>query len=399
MPINHNNYVSIYPFRAWVQQTLPAIYDDSLSYTDLLYKMLNYMNELVTNNNLLQEDMKKAFDYINNYFLNLDVQTNVDKKLDEMAKDGTLDKIINEDLFNNLEGNLMDLDKLTTQNSKYIAPLFFDTTYRQTEDYIKGYIQMCRKLGFGSSQMLVHIDNESIRQTTNTFVLANKYATMYNIPIKSIKFHGTATDSYINFVLSVLDYFPNLETVFVLNEQLKTAHTHTDYVVKIKTKNNKLKVGVTGDYYTCFRNQPEITEVNLTTIENNFDILGVNFYPSCSNFYSSCLNPCDVSEKINNNKISLKWSKELWCTEVGVLPYLQMLNMPSEYDLTKLTNKSPDYNAQFLFYCSCFNSNVLKNCAKICPWYIENWYDQNNKEYLDKMQNLIMGGNPNGINH
>lgn len=93
MPINHNTYKALYPFRAWVQQTLPSIYDDSLSYTDLLAKMLSYMNELITNNNLLQDDMKKAFDYINNYFLNLNIQENIDKKLDEMAKDGTLDKI------------------------------------------------------------------------------------------------------------------------------------------------------------------------------------------------------------------------------------------------------------------------------------------------------------------
>ena len=64
MPINHNTYESLYPFRAWVQQSLPSIYDDSLSYTDLLSKMLSYMNELITNNNLLQDDMKKAFDYI-----------------------------------------------------------------------------------------------------------------------------------------------------------------------------------------------------------------------------------------------------------------------------------------------------------------------------------------------
>lgn len=59
MSITHNDYVSLYPFKAWVQQNLPAIYDDSLSYTDLLAKMLSYMNELIANNNLLVDDMKK----------------------------------------------------------------------------------------------------------------------------------------------------------------------------------------------------------------------------------------------------------------------------------------------------------------------------------------------------
>lgn len=93
MALTHEEYVALYPFKAWVQQNLPAIYDDSLSYTDLLAKLLSYVNNLTDNNNMLQKDMKKLFDYINNYFLDLDVQQNVDKKLDEMAKNGTLDKI------------------------------------------------------------------------------------------------------------------------------------------------------------------------------------------------------------------------------------------------------------------------------------------------------------------
>ena len=93
MALTHEEYVALYPFKAWVQQNLPAVYDDSLSYTDLLAKLLSYVNNLTSNNNALQKDMKKLFDYINNYFLDLDVQQNVDKKLDEMAKNGTLDKI------------------------------------------------------------------------------------------------------------------------------------------------------------------------------------------------------------------------------------------------------------------------------------------------------------------
>ena len=90
MSIKHSEYNSLYPFKAWVQQTLPAIYDDSLSYTDLLAKMLAYMNGLIENDNNLTSDMKNAYDYINNYFDNLDVQDEIDKKLDEMVEDGTL---------------------------------------------------------------------------------------------------------------------------------------------------------------------------------------------------------------------------------------------------------------------------------------------------------------------
>lgn len=395
MAIKPSQYKILQPFEAWVQQTLPAIYDDSLSYTDLLAKMIAYLNNLVANNNTLSTDVTNAIDYINNYFNNLDVQDEVNKKLDEMAKDGTLDKIINENLFGNLENNLTNLTLATTQNSKFMCPLFFDTDGRQTEQYIAGYIKLARKLGFGSCQMLAHIDNGVVMQKQNTFVWANKYATMYNIPITSLKVHGTVDSNYISTALPLLDYFPNLKTVFIINEQFADAKNHTDFAVKIKEKNNKLKVGITADTGQCFFNSPSISPSDMAIIENNFDILGVNFYPSCNNFYSSDLNPDKMQAKINNQVLTLPWNKEIWVTECGVLPYEQFLCQPWQYDFTKITNKNKNTYAQYLFYSCCFNHPVLKNAEIVIPWYFENWYDTNDSEFLNKMKNLILGGNSN----
>lgn len=395
MALTHEEYVALYPFKAWVQQNLPAVYDDSLSYTDLLSKLLYYINVLVTNNDLLSKDMKKLFDYINNYFLDLDVQQNVDKKLDEMAKDGTLDKIINEDLFGNLETNINNLIFATTQNSKFMCPLFFDTDERQSEQYIAGYIKLARKLGFGSCQMLAHIDNGVVMQKQNTFVWANKYATMYNVPITSLKVHGTVDSNYISTALPLLDYFPNLKTVFIINEQFADVKNHTDFAVKIKKKNNKLKVGITADTIQSFTNSPSISPSDMATIQNNFDILGVNFYPSCNNFYSSDLNPDKMQAKINNQIFTLDWNKELWVTECGVLPYEQFLCKPWLYNFNYITNKTKNTYAQYLFYSCCFEHPLLKNAEVVIPWYFENWYDVNDTDFLNKMKNLILGGNSN----
>lgn len=395
MALTHEEYVALYPFKAWVQQNLPAVYDDSLSYTDLLAKLLYYVNNLTDNNNLLQKDMKKIFDYINNYFLDLDVQQNIDKKLDEMAKDGTLDKIINEELFGNIKNNINNLISATTQNSKFMCPLFFDTDKRQSEQYIAGYIKLARKLGFGSCQMLAHIDNGVVMQKQNTFVWANKYATMYNVPITSLKVHGTVDNNYISTALPLLDYFPNLKTVFIINEHLADVKNHTDFAVKIKEKNNKLKVGITADTVQSFSNAPSISPSDMAIIENNFDILGINFYPSCNNFYSSDLNPNNMQAKINNQILTLPWNKEIWVTECGVLPYEQLLCQPWVYTFTELTNKTKNTYAQYLFYSCCFNHPLLKNAEIVVPWYFENWYDTNDTEFLNKMKNLILGGNSN----
>ena len=93
------------PFRYWCQKVIPLIYDDSLSYYELLSKFVDYINTNIENVEILQQDvtgMYDAFmelqDYVNTYFENLDIDEEVtrgiNQKLDKMAKDGTLDAII-----------------------------------------------------------------------------------------------------------------------------------------------------------------------------------------------------------------------------------------------------------------------------------------------------------------
>lgn len=89
-----SKYIDLQPFQAWVQQSLPAVYDDSLSYTDLLAKMLAYLNNLVANNNTLSTDVTNAINYINNFFESTDFQDKVDDKLNRMASDGSLSRLI-----------------------------------------------------------------------------------------------------------------------------------------------------------------------------------------------------------------------------------------------------------------------------------------------------------------
>lgn len=124
----------IRPFRFWVQKALPLVYDDSLSYYELLCKVVDYINNLTTDVNTmvnvvneaegfiegaetkLQETLDKGesdFEtaitnansniasaiqdlttYRNNYFANLDVQEEINNKLDIMAGNGELGQVI-----------------------------------------------------------------------------------------------------------------------------------------------------------------------------------------------------------------------------------------------------------------------------------------------------------------
>jgi lysophospholipase L1-like esterase len=88
-------------FKFWCQKVLPLVYDDSLSYYEVLCKVVTYLNNTIGAVNENTEDVANltlAFnelrDYVNNYFDNLDVQEEINNKLDKMAEDGTLTNLI-----------------------------------------------------------------------------------------------------------------------------------------------------------------------------------------------------------------------------------------------------------------------------------------------------------------
>lgn len=88
------------PFRFWCQKVLPTVYDDSLSYYELLTKVVNYLNDTIDNVEALNDNVQNIYDayillqnYVNEYFDNTLPQL-VSDKLDEMAEDGTLTALI-----------------------------------------------------------------------------------------------------------------------------------------------------------------------------------------------------------------------------------------------------------------------------------------------------------------
>ena len=91
------------PFKRCVLQNFPFIEADfdALTNYGLLCKVVEYLNKVIKSQDEVQavtEQMVTAFnnlyDYVNNYFKNLDVQEEINNKLDQMAEDGTLTEII-----------------------------------------------------------------------------------------------------------------------------------------------------------------------------------------------------------------------------------------------------------------------------------------------------------------
>lgn len=88
-------------FRYWCQTALPLVYDDSLSYYELLNKVVVYLNNVisdVSNTETNVESLLTAYnqlqEYVNTYFNGIDIQNEINTKLDEMASSGELTELI-----------------------------------------------------------------------------------------------------------------------------------------------------------------------------------------------------------------------------------------------------------------------------------------------------------------
>ena len=82
-------------FRFWCQTVLPLVYDDSLSYYEMLNKVVKYLNNVISDISNVETNVTSLLDaynslqeYVNTYFDSLDVQEEINNKLDGMASDG-----------------------------------------------------------------------------------------------------------------------------------------------------------------------------------------------------------------------------------------------------------------------------------------------------------------------
>lgn len=95
-----NMFNHLPPFKWYVLQNFPFIEADFDAITNyqLLGKIVEYLNLNITKTN----ELGTQVEVLTNWFNNLDVQDEIDNKLDEMAEGGQLAEIINEQIFNEL---------------------------------------------------------------------------------------------------------------------------------------------------------------------------------------------------------------------------------------------------------------------------------------------------------
>ena len=119
-----------------------GIYDSSksLTQTEIIMKVLEKLNLVILNfNNLESQTLNniKTLDKQVNYYLDTGLKIELGKKLDEMVNDGTFSSIINQQLFSELNSQILENnDNVSALESKV------DTNKRETDEIISNNKQL-----------------------------------------------------------------------------------------------------------------------------------------------------------------------------------------------------------------------------------------------------------------
>ena len=101
-----------------IGMTTPFVYDNNISLLELVRRLYKFVNELATCVQELDKEFTDLKDYVDNYFANLDISSEIKNVLQEMIDNGTLAEIINDELLSNINNEITSIkEALATVNS------------------------------------------------------------------------------------------------------------------------------------------------------------------------------------------------------------------------------------------------------------------------------------------
>lgn len=287
------------PFRFWCQKVLPLVYDDELSYYELLCKVVDYLNKTMENVNNLSEnfdELQQMFNtlkqYVDNYFKNLDVQEEINKKLDEMTNNGSLNILLQMHArmvlpSNDTSGNT---DTLNIQNmlDKFGYVELFTGIY---------YTNKPLKLKTGNS--IIGSGNENtVIECSSDFCTFNENKSADKLVLKNFRVNDTSGEHIgLNFVGQTVQPYTGIRYSFIENIHLFGFNTcvavRGAWCVKFnhcRFESNNLCVNQSG---TC--NNIEYTECQFYGEQNVSTGIRITGDNGAEN-YGVYLNNCDFEK-------------------------------------------------------------------------------------------------------
>jgi hypothetical protein len=281
------------PFKHFVSTigNLPSSYVDSLSYYETLVWLCKYLKDTVipaynSNVEAIQELQSKYIElkeYVDSYFENLDVQEEINNKLDDMAENGTLEEIIT--AYINLK-SILCYDTVADMKE---ADNLVDGSFAQTLGFHS------KNDGGAAIYKIRTITNEDTVNEMDILSLNDEtlIAELINNNVYNVKQYGAYGDNEHDDT-DVLDYiFKKLENGHIKIEIPEGTYLISDTLV-IKESYNEIngltsKIVYTGNYSAIKFTHASNSNINLGTVvaENGN---AIEFYSSSTNERSQYVN-------------------------------------------------------------------------------------------------------------
>lgn len=305
------DYKTLQPFRYWCQKVLPLVYDDSLSYYELLCKVVDYLNKTMEDVETLHGDVTNLHTayvelqgYVNNYFASLDVQQEINNKLDQMAISGELTNLL-EPFFTNLQNNISDLISRMNEFSK-----LQDGSTTGDAELIDGRISWT-----GSSYENI---GENIRNTTNDI---NKIMGSVAFPENFLEktYTGTLARDFFITVLSTNEAYSDY---IKISDLVSTEYLY-QLVGLLKTDSTAFNTEYNGRVYYYDKNKELLTWYAISSVSYENNIIRKAKYVR---FWINSINLINLNPSARISELSVGSNLKSYVPNVIKAKYSKILN-------------------------------------------------------------------------
>lgn len=175
------DYKKLSPFKWFVLENFPFIEADFDAITNwqLFCKLGEEINKVIEKVNLCGEQVEEltnAFNnlqnYVNNYFDNLNVQDEINNKLNEMAQSGELDQIVGKYITADIQPQINEINRKITED---IQPQIDELNLKDTIMIGDSFIQM-----FPSDNWALSLKNKLGLSDNQVYIFGEGGAGMFN---------------------------------------------------------------------------------------------------------------------------------------------------------------------------------------------------------------------------